>query len=337
MRTRITGIYKITNQTNDKVYVGKSVDVLTRWKDHEFRLQKGTHYNVHLQKSWNKYGELSFKFEVIEVCDKKLLKEREIHWMGVFNSLKPEWGYNIADESKETKDKHLNNKNSEGKGREQIYQLSLQNELIKVWSSTSEAAESLNECTQQFSKHLFGSSNGTGKNNKAVTKIAHKGFVWVKESMYEEGKEYYPKTFSRSTKGNALKGGYLVLNTLGEITHSFSTKSEVVNYFNTTDAAISVASSTEEIWRGVRIVREGNYDEAKDYSFTLPAPKYTEVLYKIQNTVTQEVVEISNISQTARDLGINLTKLHALLKGERKEHGYVSKVYRYKEWIKIPL
>lgn len=337
MRTRITGIYKITNQTNDKVYIGKSVDMFTRWRHHERELQRGKHCNVHLQKSWNKYGENTFKFEVVEVCDEKLLKDREMYWMGVFNSLKPEWGYNIADESKETKDKHLNNKNSEGKGREQIYQLSLQNEVIKVWSSTSEVAEFLKETAQQFSKHLFGSSNGIGKKNKAITKIAHKGFVWVKESMYEEGKEYYPKTFSRSTKGNALKGGYLVLNTLGKITYSFSTKAEVANHFNTTEAVISVASSTEEVWRGVRIVREGNYDEAKDYSFTLPAPKYTEVLYKIQNTVTQEIIKISNISQTAKNLGMNDLKLRMLLKGERKRGSKVYKFEKYKEWIKIPL
>ncbi len=335
MRTRITGIYKITNQTNDKVYIGKSVDILTRWRHHERELQRGKHCNVHLQASWNKHGELSFKFEVVEVCDETLLKEREIYWMGVLNSLKPGWGYNIADESKETKDKHLNNKNSEGKGREQIYQLSLQNEVIKLWSSTSEAAESLNECTHQFSKHLFGSSNGTGKNNKAITKIAHKGFVWVKESMYEEGKEYYPKTFSRSTKGSSLKGGYLVLNFLGEITHTFSTKAEIANHFNTTETTISTYSSNEETLKGMRIVREGNYDVTKDYSFQPSVVKYTEVLYKIQNTVTQEIIEISNISQTVRDLGIKLGKLLMLLKGERKENGKVRVVTRYKEWIKL--
>lgn len=268
MRTRITGIYKITNQTNDKVYIGKSVDMFTRWRHHERELQRGKHCNVHLQKSWDKYGENSFKFEVVEVCDEKLLKDREMYWMGVFNSLKPEWGYNIADESKETKDKHLNNKNSEGKGREQIYQLSLQNEVIKVWSSTSEVAEFLKETAQQFSKHLFGSSNGIGKKNKAITKIAHKGFVWVKESMYEEGKEYYPKTFSRSTKGSSLKGDYLVLNSLGEITYTFSTAEEVAKHLCISESTVKVIASRENVYRGIKVVREKNYTNANDYCFS---------------------------------------------------------------------
>jgi len=61
------------------------------------------------------------------------------------------------------------------------------------------------------------------------------------------------------------------------------------------------------------------------------------VLYKIQNTVTQEIVEISNISQTAKNLEINDLKLRMLLKGERKREGKVYKFEKYKEWIKIPL
>jgi len=339
MRYKIPGVYSITNITNGKRYIGRSYNIGERWYEHKRMLKRGVHHSSHLQASWDKYGEENFVFEILQSCkleEIRNLKEMELYWIAFHKSLHSSYGYNIYDESKAEK-KIFKERNGNRRIRERVYQLSLQNEIVKIWDNTSEAAESLNECTHQFSKHLFGSSNGTGKNNKAVTKIAHKGFVWIKETMYEEGKEYYPKVFSRSTKGSTLKGDYLVLNFLGEITHSFPTKLEVANYFNTTEAVISVASSTEEVWRGVKIVREGNYDGAKDYSFQLSTPKYTEVLYKIQNTITQEIIEIFNISQTARDLGIKLGKLHALLKGERKENGKVRVVTRYKEWIKIPL
>jgi len=33
----ISGIYKITNKVNGKVYIGQSVDIERRWKEHRQR------------------------------------------------------------------------------------------------------------------------------------------------------------------------------------------------------------------------------------------------------------------------------------------------------------
>lgn len=59
-------VYKITNLTNGKIYVGSSVNVLSRFKNHRYDLRKGRHHCVPLQRAWVKYGEDSFKFEVLE-------------------------------------------------------------------------------------------------------------------------------------------------------------------------------------------------------------------------------------------------------------------------------
>ena len=60
------GIYKITNTTNDKFYIGSSIHITKRWWSHKTLLTTGNHINVHLQKSWNLYGENSFQFIIIE-------------------------------------------------------------------------------------------------------------------------------------------------------------------------------------------------------------------------------------------------------------------------------
>ena len=39
-----SGIYKITNTANGKIYIGQSVDVQRRINDHQRTLAKGTHY-----------------------------------------------------------------------------------------------------------------------------------------------------------------------------------------------------------------------------------------------------------------------------------------------------
>ena len=88
------GIYLIRNKINNKVYVGQSVNIKDRWSNHKRELEKGIHYNDHLQKSYNKYGKTNFEFKVIEYCEKEKLDELEVYWIKYFDSMKWEKGYN---------------------------------------------------------------------------------------------------------------------------------------------------------------------------------------------------------------------------------------------------
>lgn len=87
------GIYKITNTLNNKVYIGQSIDVETRWLQH---LYKGSHNSSEgkLYPAMFSDGINNFKFEIIEECilDEKLLNTREKYWINYYNSY--EEGYN---------------------------------------------------------------------------------------------------------------------------------------------------------------------------------------------------------------------------------------------------
>lgn len=64
-----TGTYQIRNTSNGMVYVGGAYGSFKRrWKSHLIALQKGECHNPYLQRAWNKYGETSFVFEVLERC-----------------------------------------------------------------------------------------------------------------------------------------------------------------------------------------------------------------------------------------------------------------------------
>lgn len=77
-----SGIYKIINKINSRSYIGSSVCIETRWKVHKNLLTKNVHWNDHLQRAWNKYGEENFSFEVIEeVLDRTRLLDREQHYL----------------------------------------------------------------------------------------------------------------------------------------------------------------------------------------------------------------------------------------------------------------
>ena len=77
----ICGIYMIKNTINGKIYIGKSFDIKKRWSNHKYELNKGVHVNNHLQRAWNKYGEDSFEFSIVEKCNEDDLSNKEIYWI----------------------------------------------------------------------------------------------------------------------------------------------------------------------------------------------------------------------------------------------------------------
>lgn len=89
----MTGVYGIKNRVNGKWYVGSAVDIASRWSVHRFSLRWGNHYNGHLQKSWMKYGEAEFEFNVLELCEVEQLLVREQHWMDQLGAVTQ--GYNL--------------------------------------------------------------------------------------------------------------------------------------------------------------------------------------------------------------------------------------------------
>lgn len=62
------GIYEIVNTFNGKRYVGSSVDIEERRKNHLWRLARGYHHSTYLQRSWVKYGSDSFAFNILLEC-----------------------------------------------------------------------------------------------------------------------------------------------------------------------------------------------------------------------------------------------------------------------------
>ena len=92
--TTCSGIYKITNLLNQKIYIGQAVDVGTRFKDH-IKAGLGIDMpNNKLYMAMFKDGVENFSFELLEKCDKNELNEREIYWIDFYRS--QEHGYNMT-------------------------------------------------------------------------------------------------------------------------------------------------------------------------------------------------------------------------------------------------
>lgn len=90
------GIYKITNKNNGKCYIGQSVDIPARWRQHisESQNTESVAFNCHFYRAIRKYGVDNFTFEIVEFCNPNELNDREIYYIGKFNSY--EYGYNMT-------------------------------------------------------------------------------------------------------------------------------------------------------------------------------------------------------------------------------------------------
>lgn len=98
-------IYKITNDVNDKVYIGKtllSIDKrLSEHKQDSCRDQKQTRP---LYRAMNKYGCDKFHIELVEECPIDNLSEREIFWIDFYNSYKNGYNATIGGDGKQLYD-----------------------------------------------------------------------------------------------------------------------------------------------------------------------------------------------------------------------------------------
>lgn len=90
----VCGIYKITNLCNGMTYVGQSVDIADRWRQHIKRgLGADPPTKNKLYPAMLEDGVENFSFEVIEKCPKESLNEREKFWQDYFHS--QDYGYSI--------------------------------------------------------------------------------------------------------------------------------------------------------------------------------------------------------------------------------------------------
>lgn len=87
-KASVCGIYKITNLETKEAYIGQSVDVVERWKQHcKNALGVGTSSATNkLYSSMQKYGLYNFTFELLEECKSTELDEKEKFYISLYDT-----------------------------------------------------------------------------------------------------------------------------------------------------------------------------------------------------------------------------------------------------------
>ena len=183
--SRDSGIYKITNIINNKVYIGSAFNLHNRIYIHCYLLRRNEHHNPHLQSAWNKYSESSFEFNVIEICNRDDLLTREQFWLDEYKSYDNKYGYNICKIAGNTSGRRFSEETKQ-KMRES-----------RLGSKASEEAKI------KMSKSRTGERNGMyGKNH---TEESKKKMSENRKDTSGEKNHFYGKHHSEETKEKLRK------------------------------------------------------------------------------------------------------------------------------------
>ena len=88
-------IYKIENDINGKIYVGKTLETIEeRFKIHIADSKKEQCQHRPLYRAMNKYGIEHFHISILEECNPKIVNDREIYWISQLDTYHN--GYNAT-------------------------------------------------------------------------------------------------------------------------------------------------------------------------------------------------------------------------------------------------
>lgn len=155
---KLQGIYKLTNIKNKKCYIGSAVNLKSRLRRHLYELEKKSHSNLYLQRTFNKHGFEIFEVEILETfefIEYKELLTVELHYISIYNSYHN--GYNLMlDNSSYFKDLNKTKKHIEDNKKKQSKPVCVinmhTNVLEYTFDSVSDAARYLNTSSTNISQ-----------------------------------------------------------------------------------------------------------------------------------------------------------------------------------------
>lgn len=172
-------IYKIVNDLNDKIYIGKTIKTAhVRYQGHLSQLNDGSA----IHNAMKKYGIEHFHYEILEdnILDKKELSEREKYWIKKLNTIRPN-GYNIASGGEGGNGTHANNlKNWRERNPDKVQENI--KKLLKWQKTHPEEMQQVKEKIQQWRKQHPENTKAANEASKKRVKCIETGIIYESAS-----------------------------------------------------------------------------------------------------------------------------------------------------------
>ena len=160
-------IYKVTNLTNSKMYIGRTIRGLEKRKSIHITESKKNNPKCYFHRALKSYGLENFKWEIIQICDSKdELIEAEIRHIKELRTKCP-YGYNLSFGGEGKAPIKRNLKPKYKKKAQEDWQHKKRpvycKELNQTFKSIAEAAEKLGVCKVGIGQAASGKIKKTRK------------------------------------------------------------------------------------------------------------------------------------------------------------------------------
>lgn len=171
-------LYQIVHIESGRKYVGQTTrPPIKRWREHLYPLRKGRHCNRYLQAAWNRYGENSFKFEIIkEFNTLEELNQGEIELIKNGTDL-----YNLSEGGNAFKHLEKTKKAIGESNKKPIIGMCVKTGEIKEYDSASDTKKDgfdekcVRKCVLGFISKR--------KDGTTFESISHNGWVWMSKEI----------------------------------------------------------------------------------------------------------------------------------------------------------
>lgn len=205
-------IYKTTNLTNGKFYVGKDE------KNNPNYLGSG----IHLKRAVKKYGVENFKKEILEICEnREKLNEKEKYWISTLSATT--LGYNIAEGG--TGGKTTPIVHNKGKTYEELYGIEKANELKEKKRLANLGKKLSNEVKEKISNGNKGKKvSDETKQKQSVANKGKKISDETKQKISKSVSNFFSNKENRDNLSKKHKGKILSDETKQKISKSLKKK-----------------------------------------------------------------------------------------------------------------
>lgn len=293
MHKKVSGIYRIRNLLDNKVYIGLSSNINQRFIQHKTD-SKSMINDKPLHNAIRKYGIENFEFSIIEYCDISKLSDKEKFWIEFYNSTDRDCGYNLhgggqsnIEVSSETREKLRNAQQN----KIPIVKLNRFGSFIERYESVNHASKS-NDFN--YPSDIY---------KMAIKKIKCK----------------YIKNYIYVTEDDYISGDYLIDKTDWVVQFDLDSN-YITHYYNMSDASMNTGVKSSCISNACnKIVKTGGgflwcrYNEFENGYYPITNDKERKKSYistgnyhvSIINMQTNEIFKFKQIKDIIEFLGVS--------------------------------
>lgn len=300
-------VYKHTNKTNGKVYIGiTSTSVESRWRNGE-----GYYSQEYFYKAIKKYGWEGFTHEILfDNLTEEEARAKEIELIAQYKSnyrrySNPNYGYNATD----------GGEGLSGYGK-QVNQYDLHGNFIKTWYSIKEASEATNQSHSNIVNCCLGKSNRAGEylweyfeENLPKQKIDS---YWERTGFKDPLELEQEKLVAQEKL--RLSRIIIQYNKFGEEIGRWDSIKEAAEYLDLYESVICNALHGKKPCAGGYMWKYADEEKAKEF------PIFYELIE--QYTKDGHLLRIyTSATEASQETGVNNSHICAVCKGKRKTAG----------------